>query len=251
VDDIAAGFPDGRFHGHGTQVAILAAGCKTGVARKANLYLVKVNEVVMNSGLTQRQRGGIKSLLMGLHHVVAIILGARGISIPKGKAIVVVCSNVARLDFLRQTLPEQMYNALVNDYKEVLGTLDRFGATVIMAAGNGGSYPGVEQNPDFVPSYVGDTLPQNLATKDSPIIVVGSTNNKGQLSSFTSPGRGDTPITVYAQGEDVTSYDFLHGTDPWPRSGTSFAAPIVVSALDQKCIVLSRYICAYSKYGGT
>ena len=235
VDDTAAGSRDGLFHGHGTQVAIVAAGCKTGVARKANLYLIKTNDVVMNSGLAIAQTVSDKGLLYGFYHVLSVLLGDRvGLSVPKGKAIVLVCTSLGRVDTVKRYHTEQEYNALQTDFKNVLDLLDRHGATVVLAAGNGGSIPNVEQRPDFVPGYVDDTFPHHLATEDSPIVVVGSTNNKGQLSPFTAPGRGKTPVTVYAQGEDVTSYDFLHGTDPWFRSGTSFAAPIVVGALDLK-----------------
>lgn len=188
----------------------------------------------MNSGLAKAQTISDKGLLYGFYHVLSVLLGDRGLSIPKGKAVVLVCTSLGRVDSVRGDSTEQVYNRLETDYKNVLAALDRHGATVIMAAGNGGSVPNVEQDPDFVPGYVDDTFPQHLATEDSPFIVVGSTNNKGQLSSFTAPGRGNTPVTVYAQGEDVTSYDFLHGTDRWFRSGTSFAAPIVVGALNPK-----------------
>lgn len=227
-------YPDGLFHGHGTQVAITAAGCKTGVARRANLYLIKMSDVIMQSGLAVRSITSGTSLLYGLHHALSVLLGGRGMSIPKGKAIILICTTLANVTTLRSGIPRQALDALEHDYKTVLDALDRHGATVLMIAGNNGGTNDPQKQANYVPSYIDDAFPQVFATADSPTIVVGSTNNKGQLSFFTSPGRGNTPVTLYAQGEDVTSYDFLHGTEPWKRSGTSFSAPIVVSDLNRK-----------------
>ncbi|POS78748.1 hypothetical protein DHEL01_v202869 [Diaporthe helianthi] len=183
MDDIADLYGDELFHGHGTPVAIVAAGCKTGVARKANLYLVKISELIMNSGLPRTGLNGPNNMLYGLHHVLSVLNGYRGLSIPRGKAIVLISLAVERRQFLMERHTAQDYNAMETDFKMVLDALDRQGATVIMAAGNGGNEP--------VPSFVDDSFPQHLATQDSPYIIVGSTNNKGQLSSFSSPGRGN------------------------------------------------------------
>ena len=232
MDDIAVGYPDKLFHGHGTQVAIVAGGCKTGVARKANLYLIKTSEASMRSGLAESQLVAGNSVLYGFYHVVDVLLGGRGISVPKGKAIVLLCSSLGHVDTLQQGNPRQVYDQLQNDYKNVLGVLDSLGATVIMAAGNYGGPGDLQQLPNFVPQYIDNSFPQNLGTADSPVIMVGSTNGKGQLSYFSSPGRGKVPVSLYAQGEAVSSYDFITG--PRLRSGTSFAAPIVVCALDPK-----------------
>lgn len=183
VDDIADLYGDRLFHGHGTPIAIVAAGCKTGVARRANLYLVKMSEMIMNSGVPRTGLNNPENMLYAFHHVLSVLSGHRGLSIPRGKAIVLVSLAVELRDFLMQRYTEHDYSTLETDYKMVLDALDRQGATVIMAAGNGGN--------EAVPSFVDDSFPQRLATQDSPYIIVGSTNNKGQLSSFTSPGRGN------------------------------------------------------------
>lgn len=183
MDDIADLYGDRLFHGHGTPIAIVAAGCKTGVARRANLYLVKMSEMIMNSGVPRTGLNNPENMLYAFHHVLSVLSGHRGLSIPRGKAIVLVSLAVELRDFLMQRYTEHDYSTLETDYKMVLDALDRQGATVIMAAGNGGN--------EAVPSFVDDSFPQHLATQDSPYIIVGSTNNKGQLSSFTSPGRGN------------------------------------------------------------
>lgn len=234
VDDTAVVDPDGLFHGHGTQVSIVAGGCKTGVARKANLYLVKIMDTIMHSGLAARPIMAANALVYGLHHVLSVLLGSQGTAIPKGKAIILICTTLTSISEMKETIPEQKLNVLEHDYKTVLAALDRQGVTVIMAAGNNGGTLDPEKQADFVPQYVDEAFPQVLATVDSPLILVGSTNNKGQLSFFSSPGRGNTPVTLYAQGEDITSYDLLHGTEPQIKFGTSYSAPIVVGALHIK-----------------
>lgn len=230
MDGIAALYGDGQFHGHGTPIVILAAGYRTGVARKANLHLVKLSEVIMNWGVPRREVNPSSDMLYGLHHVLSVLRGDRGHSIPRGKAIVLTSINVELKARMMQRYTAYESNVLGTDYKMVLVALDRHGATVIMAAGNGGN--------DIPLSLVDDSFPHHLATQESPYVIVGSTNDKSQLSVFSSPGREDTPVAVYAQGGGVTSYDLVHGTTPWPGSGSSYAAPIVAGVLNPKDLLV-------------
>lgn len=220
MDDVSTPTSGKKITGHGTFVATLAAGCKTGVARKANLYLIKMIEVMMKSGLVEETFSGPSAQLIGLRHVASVIEGfVSGVSVPRGKAVLVMCAG-RREENMRRKFGAAWDNtkALM---KVALERLDRLGVTVVLTAGNDGGYP----------RYLDQQFPQGIATADGPMILVGSTNSKGQLSAFTSPGRGNTPVSVYAQGEAVSTYD-LQQSGRKLKYGTSYAAPIVVCEPD-------------------
>lgn len=214
-----------EIHGHGTQVAILAAGCKTGVARKANLYLIKMMEVIMKSGRVEEILTGPNAQLQGLRKVISVVGRSE---IPRGKAVLVMCAGNWREEDMRsqfgprwETTKAQMKTALIQ--------LDHLGVTIVMSAGNDGVSANPQQDPGFLPRYIDQQFPQNLATADSSMLLVGSTNSQGQLSVFSTPGRGNTPVSLYAQGEGVNTYD-LQLSNRKLKSGTSYSAPIVVCA---------------------
>lgn len=225
MDDV--GVPSGShvIHGHGTQVAILAAGCKTGVARKANLYLIKMMEVVMKSGRVEEILTGPDAQLQGMRKVISVVGRSE---VPRGKAVLVMCSGNWRVDVMRGQFGAR-WETTMRNMKNALLQLDFLGVTVVMAAGNDGVSANPQQDPGFVPRYVDQQFPQNIATADSPLLVVGSTNSQGQLSVFSTPGRGNTPVSLYAQGEAVNLYD-LQLPNRKLKSGTSYSAPIVVRA---------------------
>lgn len=231
VEDIGTPSKSGSCRGHGTQVAIFAAGCKTGVARNANLYLIKWVEVKMKAGVVVETQGSPAAQIQALQRVISVVEGSEAsVSVPRGKAVLVISSGRWIEDDMKSRYGKEweVSKALITT---ALGRLDQLGVTVVLAAGNDGISSNPQQNPDFVPLYVDQHFPLALATANSPMLVVGSTNNKGQLSAFSTPGRGDTPVSLYAQGEDASTYD-LKESGTIVRSGTSYAAPIVVCALD-------------------
>lgn len=234
VDDLSTPPNSKIIHGHGTQVAIFAGGCKTGVARKANLFLIKMVEAMMKDGLVEELMTGPNAQLQALRTVAAVAAGnLASVSVPRGKAVLVMSTGNWREDNMRIQAGAR-WEGLKAQMKTALERLDYLGVTIVMAAGNDGSTSN-PQDPDFVPRYIDQQFPQGLATEDSPMLLVGATNSKGQLSAFTTPGRGNIAVSLYAQGEAASSYD-LHENGPKLRSGTSFAAPIVVRSIDPKCL---------------
>lgn len=118
--------------------------------------------------------------------------------------------------------------------------MDKAGVVVVMAAGNGG-YNKITGKPDF---YQSAKTPVNLATGESPYINVGATYHDGSIAEFTTPpgsgpggsGQGsdsdDLSISIWAQGVNVWTCTPRNVLYPMSyRSGTSFAAPMVVSLL--------------------
>lgn len=229
VDDVVPDPVSKKPRGHGTQVSILAAGCKTGVARNANLYLIKMSAALMKEGLIQGVDALPAASLFALRHIRTVISGSvPGVSVPRGKAVLVM-SGSWEIDVLKRKYPA-IWESMLGQIKTALEDLDRLGVVVAIAAGNGGVQFGPTEDPNFVPTYVDQQFPTVLATPDNPIILVGATNNRGQLSDFTSPGRAAIPISLYAQGEGIRTYDFL-SPELKMKLGTSFSAPIVVCPL--------------------
>lgn len=230
VDDVGAPSKSGNFRGHGTQVAILAAGCKTGVARNANLYLIKFIEVKMKSGIAVETQSSPAAQIQGLRQIISVVQGSvAGVSVPRGKAVLVLSAGRWKEDDMKRAHGNN-WEVTKNLMTTALEQLDQLGVTVVLAAGNDGASSNPQQNPNFAPLYIDQHFPLALATANSPILAVGSTNNKGQLSVFSTPGRGYTPVSLYAQGEGVSTYDLLE-SGPTLKSGTSYAAPIVVCAV--------------------
>lgn len=225
MDDVGVPSNSHEIHGHGTQVAILAAGCKTGVARKANLYLIKMMEVIMKAGRVEDILTGPNAQLQGLRKVISV--AARS-EVPRGKAVLVMCAGNWREDNMSSQYGAR-WETIKAHMKTALTQLDHLGVTIVMSAGNDGISANPQQDPGFVPRYIDQQFPQNLATADSPMLLVGSTNSQGQLSVFSTPGRGNTPVSLYAQGERVNTYD-LQLSNRKLKSGTSYSAPIVVCA---------------------
>ncbi|KAL2292976.1 hypothetical protein FJTKL_07999 [Diaporthe vaccinii] len=226
MDDVGAPSKSGNFRGHGTQVAILAAGCKTGVARNANLYLIKFIEVKMKSGIVVETQSSPAAQIQGLRQIISVVQGSvAGVSVPRGKAVLVLSAGRWKEDDMKRAHGNN-WEVTKSLMMTALEQLDQLGVTVVLAAGNDGASSNPQQNPNFAPLYIDQHFPLALATANSPILAVGSTNNKGQLSVFSTPGRGYTPVSLYAQGEGVSTYDLLESR-PTLKSGTSYAAPIV------------------------
>lgn len=100
-DEVAAGLhwpPDdatdygepfeGVPEGHGTQTAILAGGMRTGVARRAGLYLIKAGGAVLDANEDVVEEDvRAQSLIVSLKHVVEKL---KDETLPPGKTVVVI-----------------------------------------------------------------------------------------------------------------------------------------------------------------
>lgn len=120
--------------------------------------------------------------------------------------------------------------------EEFFRELDKKGVVVVISAGNDG-YNKVTGKPDF---YQADRSPQRLVTDASPYISVGATYHDGSVAEFTTPpgvgpggGQSDHPdtpsISIWAQGVGVYTCSPRSLLPMSFRSGTSYAAPQVVS----------------------
>lgn len=190
-------------------------------------------------GLAESCFIGPLAQIYGLQRVAAVIRGfPGGPSVAKGKAVVVMCAAGWNIDKMRTY--GSRWDILQNQFLFVMKQLERLGVTVVIAAGNGGSTASPEQpneQPNFVPEYLDQAFPQAWVTENESPVLVGATNNKGQLSSWTTPGRGADVVSLYAQGASVKSTDLL-SSEPDFRSGTSYSAPIVVRTLKLEPIPL-------------
>lgn len=100
-DEVAAGLhwpPDdgtdygepfeGVPEGHGTQTAIIAGGMRTGVARRAGLYLIKAGGAVLDrDGNVVEEEVCAESLVISLNHIVEKLSDG---SLPPGKTVIVI-----------------------------------------------------------------------------------------------------------------------------------------------------------------
>ncbi|KAL2283257.1 hypothetical protein FJTKL_10133 [Diaporthe vaccinii] len=129
---------DNLIHGHGTQVAIIAGGCQSGVAARANLFLIKAAE--------------IKAIIAGLQLVVDRMDDSDGSpSIPRGKAVVSVSLGIP-VDEIEERWGENAYNTFRDTLGDKLNQLNERGVTVVFAAGNDGKGRGEEDGgPDVEP----------------------------------------------------------------------------------------------------
>lgn len=137
------------------------------------------------------------------------------------------CISQHGLSFIADIKPCAVWNAegmedWTNEVEQALYTLDRLGVVVAISAGNDG-----KQNPCVLAeSYT----PNILAAKtNSPLIVVGAVNSKGQLARITSAGSAAVPITCYAMGKGIKIVD-LAVEQETKQDGTTLSVAIVVGA---------------------
>ncbi|KAM7195912.1 hypothetical protein V8F20_007277 [Naviculisporaceae sp. PSN 640] len=194
---------------HGTKVASLVAGLQQGVCPKGLVTLVRF----VTPGVQYKWNVGVGSQFdwdaFDMIHVEMLVLALQDIvaNQRKGKAVINISWGMER-PWYRECL------------KLVLTELDRHGAVVVVAAGNGFG----NTNPNSAPlisSYPALWAAQELQN----LIVVGATDRYSRAALFS--GRSGTPgvLTVNAPGKEVP----LAGPNGvfLEESGTSYSAPIV------------------------
>lgn len=102
--------------------------------------------------------------------------------------------------------------------KYAIQTLFRLDVPVVVCAGNDALIPGREEV---------DTSPAVFADDKFPLIVVGSTDHGGALSSFSQRG---PHVTLHAPGRDSTCL-LSYSSKPFTFDGTSFATPIIAGQI--------------------
>ncbi|KAJ9136928.1 hypothetical protein NKR23_g9477 [Pleurostoma richardsiae] len=215
MKDYAHPDPDtGKPAGHGTGMAILAAGLQNGVARKAGLYLIKAGYAIWDKKNKIVEDGfTTDAALTALMYVRDCLADG---TLKPGKTVVLYTLS-GNIDAITKTKGLPYYNWYHKQMKAVLQDLDSKGAVLVFSAGNGGIEDPFEPTTDYIP--------QTMAYADTPYVLVGSVNANGQLARHTSPGTTDVPLTVYAQGLNVRVWDVGMG-DYAIDGGTSPAAAI-------------------------
>lgn len=153
---------DNLIHGHGTQVAIIAGGCQSGVAARANLFLIKAAEIKVDREgdpySTDEPDIYPQAIIAGLQLVIDRMDNSNGSpSIPRGKAVVSVSLGIP-IDEIEERWGETAYNAFRDTLGDKLNQLNERGVTVVFAAGNDGKGRGEEDEgpdvePDETPHY--------------------------------------------------------------------------------------------------
>lgn len=88
-DDLDYGLPfEGAPEGHGTQVAMLAAGLQLGVAREAGLYMIKAGGAILDEGgEVIEEEVCADALLVSLRHIIEKLQDE---TLTKGKTVVII-----------------------------------------------------------------------------------------------------------------------------------------------------------------
>ncbi|POS73943.1 hypothetical protein DHEL01_v207663 [Diaporthe helianthi] len=168
---------EGVPEGHGTQTAIVSGGMRTGVARKAGLYLIKAGGAVLDADENVAEEDVCaQSLLISLHHVVEKL---RDGTLPPGKTVVIIDTPdgtscvptvVWNIEDMRQEGGdrEQKYKEWCEKVETALDELDSLGGVMAsVAAGNEGG-----QDP---PGETGEFMPNILVRRErSPLVIVGA-----------------------------------------------------------------------------
>ncbi|KAJ4421908.1 hypothetical protein N0V82_003405 [Gnomoniopsis sp. IMI 355080] len=215
IDD---NMPLDEAYGHGTGVACVAAGLGTGVASRANLLLVKLENYFVNTITGEKRQPGLTvSALQDAFSSIRDQASAQ--RMPYGKRVINL-SMVLGADSNAGSFLEFFFQRQVLE-----------GTTIVMAAGNSG----YDYSTDTVPLYQAEQSPQKYATDDNSYIVVGGTYHDGSIWEWTTvpggrPGSGssDATTSVWAQADDVYTCDANGASNAMRlRDGTSFSAPQV------------------------
>lgn len=215
---------EGVPEGHGTQTAIIAGGMRTGVARRAGLYLIKAGGAVLDADENVvEEEVYSESLIVALHHVLEKL---RDGTLPPGKTVIMIDTlwNIENMktncEDLRTEDREIKYRKWCEEVENSIDELEmRGGVMISVAAGNEG-----ESNP---PGKTGDFMPNVLAKREgSPLVIVGAVTSQGQLARLSSPASLGVPISCYAMGKNLFLPD-LSVEQKTLQSGTTFAASIV------------------------
>ncbi|MAZ49761.1 MAG: hypothetical protein CME65_14460 [Halobacteriovoraceae bacterium] len=102
---------------------------------------------------------------------------------------------------------------------------ERMGVVIVMAAGND------QLNLDEKPSYPNKTY---LGVTLQNTLIIGASNSDNERASFSN--FGESSVDLFARGERIYLEDF----SPEPVSGSSFAAPIVTSALAELMLLTGK-----------
>ncbi|KAK0636784.1 peptidase S8/S53 domain-containing protein [Bombardia bombarda] len=203
--------------GHGTSIAIIAAGSQSGVAPLANLYLQKVQTTAFRKipGKPRWWQWCIPlAYVTALENIIEVV--DRG-EIPPGKAVVSI-----QIGFDLTNIYDE-FKPTFDEYKErckrVLEAFSKRGIVVVMAAGNSCA---------MLRETTESKAPTCLAGPRNDAILVGGTDMVGRLWWESTPGTKDCPVDIYAPACQVECYDLTSTSEtPSKKWGTSYSSPQV------------------------
>lgn len=206
--------------GHGTAVNSLAAGRYSSPAPRANLYVIKITNPILDPQDEPYNFDGTwepAAVLAGLRHIrQAIEVG----QLPPHRTVINMSFGAPISTMMEKWKPKKFWK-FHRGFSRMLQFFERNHIAVVNAAGNTG-----EQR------YTETALftPQVYMTTRSPHILVGAVDDFGMLQEFTTPSSPGINITVYAPGKDIWVFDPDTGRDIL-GSGTSYSAPLVAGMI--------------------
>lgn len=147
--DIGGIGSDNLIHGHGTHVAIAAAGCESGVAPRANLVLIKATEIKLNreGQVDASGRSSVypQALIASLQFVIKRMEDTRGQEIRLGKAVVLLPFSLVIRNMGEDWGSDQL-ELFERDMNSTLSQLDAHGVSVVFPGGDSGHGQGKEDS---------------------------------------------------------------------------------------------------------
>lgn len=124
-----------------------------------------------------------------------------------------------------QSIGRKGCQELYDNIEQSFWELDSLGVVITISAGNDGKH----DPPGLTDAYIPNIL---AAHPNSPLIIVGAVNSRGQLTKISCPGSARLPINCYAMGKGIKVVD-LSVEEVTEQEGTTFSVAIVVSTCPQ------------------
>ncbi|KAK6500404.1 hypothetical protein TWF481_010748 [Arthrobotrys musiformis] len=184
---------------HGTEMASMAAGAYSGVAKNARIVMFETN--FLSSSL-----------------IASCARVEQYVKVDKKRSPGDFVINMSWGDIIDPSaMSTADLQAKETSWKDIISRLDNIGAVMVAAAGNDAD----------LPKYIGQAYPQALGGANTPLIIVGSADLAGSDRSWFSrlTESGPELLTFYGAGHNVLCATDAGRDDVWIYTGgTSHAA---------------------------
>lgn len=224
---------ESRFQGHGTGVASAAAGLNYGVAKKANLFLVKAKgSFFQNRGAGQQSHLGAAYKLEAIERGLLKVIGHFGTT-GADRAVINMSWGIGRKEGKEIDVDSEWGKM----WKKWIAIAEARNIVMVIAAGNDG-----KSDNNAPQTRLGDLVPQRFDTLENSLITVGALTGKGAYwEQTTRPGASSHPYPnepdeligyqdTYAMGDQSIKYQGVGGAE-LSTPGTSIAAPQVAGLI--------------------